>query len=71
MGVQFDVAGVVAGHSPADQQPIDKTCKAPVCDVWPPSSDCLVVYDQFVTLKNWLPATSNNFLRSRQENINN
>ena len=40
------------------------------CDVFTPSSDCLVVYNQFVTLKKCLAATVNKFLRSRQENIN-
>ena len=41
------------------------------CDVCTPSSDCLVVYNQFVTLKKCMAATVNKFLRSRQENINN
>ena len=40
-------------------------------DVCTPSSDCLVVYNQFVTLKKCMAATVIKFLRSRQENINN
>ena len=41
------------------------------CDVCTPSSDCLVVYNQFVTQKKCMAATVSKFLRSRQENINN
>ena len=41
------------------------------CDVCTPSSDCLVGYNRFVTLKKCMAATVNKFLRSRQENINN
>ena len=40
-------------------------------DVCTPSADCLVVYNQFVTLKKCMAATVNKFLRSRQENISN
>ena len=39
------------------------------CDVCTTLSDCLVVYNQFVTLKKCMAATVNKFLRSRQENI--
>ena len=43
------------------------------CDVCTPSSDCLVVYNQFVfvTLKKCMAAMVNKFLRSCHENINN
>ena len=32
------------------------------CDVCTPSSDCLVVYNQYVTLKKCMAATVNKFL---------
>ena len=41
------------------------------CDVCTPSSDCLMMYNQFVTLTKYMAATVSKFLRSRQENINN
>ena len=40
-------------------------------DVCTPSSNCIVVYNQFVTPKKCMAATVSRFLRSRQENINN
>ena len=50
----------VADHSPADQ--LLKKHARHQFDVWPSSSDCLVVYNQFVTPKKCLPATFDTFL---------
>ena len=43
------LADEVAGHSPADQLPKLKKHERHQFDVCPPSSDCLVVYNQFET----------------------
>ena len=48
-----DLADEVAGHCPADQLPIEKHARHQF-DVWPPSSDFLVVYTQSVTPKKYL-----------------
>ena len=55
---------------PVDKLPIKKQARHMQCDVCTPSSDCLVVYNQFVTLKKCIAAIVNKFLKSRQENIN-
>ena len=64
------LADEVAGHSPADQLPIEKTCEAPVwclaALIWLSSG-----VQSICVPKKCMPATFNKFLWSRWENINN
>ena len=46
---------------PVDKLPIEKKHARYQCNVCTPSSDCLVVYNQFVTLKKCMAATANKF----------
>ena len=72
--VQIDSAWVSQHCQPSRPQLTSSLLKKQArhqCDVCTPSSDCLVVYNQFVTPKKCMAATVSRFLRSRMENRNN